>query len=236
MVEFKDVTESEIIFKKQLAKREYCVVFLVIIRDKICVMKVVGARSSGLCYRCTLTLPQHRGHGPKLPYEPRDRELNIYICESTAYRRLTQTGVCARGITPQFYGTIENIDPTLCNPHLKAFVKDKYPPTAILLEYIPNMKELDWSNYSEKRMENFIDGMNAIHEALVEHGDIYPRNMMIVEGDPERAIWIDFDRAQTFNRELSDRQKEWIGFEKAILNEMADYMVCGRQFIAVLTC
>ncbi|OJD12573.1 hypothetical protein AJ78_06851 [Emergomyces pasteurianus Ep9510] len=73
-------------------------------------------------------------------------------------------------------------------------------------------------------MDDFIDGMNAIHEALVEHGDVYPRNMMIVEGDPERAIWIDFDRAQRFNRELSGRQKEWIGFEKAILNEMADCM------------
>lgn len=53
-----------------------------------------------------------------------------------------ETGICARGIAPQFYGTIENIDPALCHPHLKEFMKDEYPPTAILLEYIPNMVSL----------------------------------------------------------------------------------------------
>jgi hypothetical protein len=52
---------------------------------------------------------------------------------------LTEAGVCARGITPQFYGTIEGIDVKKCHPHLDEFLKDEYPPTAILLEYIPNM-------------------------------------------------------------------------------------------------
>lgn len=50
---------------------------------------------------------------------------------------------------------------------------------------------------------------------------------MIVEGDPERAIWIDFDRAQTFSGELIERQKKWIAFEKELVAEMADCMVCG---------
>jgi hypothetical protein len=140
---------------------------------------------------------------------------------------LTEAGVCARGVTPRFYGTIENIDPTSCLPHLKAFIKDEYPPTAILLEYIPNMKELRWSNYNEKRMQNFVDGLNAIDSALVQHGDVYPRNMMIIEGDPERAIWLDFDRAQTFNGELiTERQKGWIAFEKRLMSATVDFMVC----------
>ena len=88
------------------------------------------------------------------------------------------------------------------------------------------MKELNWTNYNEERMQNFVDGLNAIHDALVYHDDVHPRNMMIVEGDPERAIWIDFDRAQTFNAEPTERQKEWITFEKELMAEMADFMVC----------
>lgn len=109
----------------------------------------------------------------------------MFVCESTAYQRLAQAGVYARGITPRFYGTTKNIDPTRCLPHLEAFVKDEYPPTAILLEYIPNMTELNWTNYNGKRMQNFVDGLNAIHDALVYHDDVHPRNMMVVEGDPD---------------------------------------------------
>jgi tRNA A-37 threonylcarbamoyl transferase component Bud32 len=168
---------------------------------------------------------QHHGQGPKQPWDSQIRETNIFLCESRAYRRLTQAGVCARGITPQFYGTIESIDPTRCLPYLKAFIEDEYPPTAILLEYIPDIKELDWTNYNERRMQKFVDGLNAIHAAQVYHDDVHPRNMMIVEGDPERAIWIDFDRAQTFNGDLTERQKEWIAVENELVAEMADFMV-----------
>lgn len=52
--------------------------------------------------------------------------------------------------------------------------------------------------------------------------------MMDVNGDPERAIWIDFDRAQTFSDELTERQKGWIRFEKLLVKEMADFMVRDR--------
>ncbi|OJD27502.1 hypothetical protein ACJ73_01115 [Blastomyces percursus] len=159
-MKFTNVKVAEIIFQERLAKRDYCVVFLVVIRGKTCVMKV------------------HRGQGPKQPWDSQIRETNLFICESTAYRRLTHAGVCARGITPQFYGTIENIDPTRCLPHLKSFVKDEYPPTAILLEYIPNMKELKWTNYDESRMQNFVDGLNEIHDALVYHDDVPARTIL----------------------------------------------------------
>ncbi|EEP79938.1 predicted protein [Uncinocarpus reesii 1704] len=198
---------AEITFQERLAKRDYCVIFLVVVRGKTCVMKV------------------HRVQGPKQPWDSQVRETNLFICESTAYRRLTQAGVCARGITPRFYGTVENIDPTQSLPHLQSFVNDEHPPTAILLEYIPNMKELKWTNYNASRMQNFIDGLNAIHGALVYHDDVHPRNMMIVEEDPERAIWIDFDRAQTFNGKLTERQKRWITVEKELMAGVADFMV-----------
>lgn len=41
-MEFTDVDVTEIIFQERLAKRDYCMVFLVVIRGKACVMKVVG--------------------------------------------------------------------------------------------------------------------------------------------------------------------------------------------------
>ncbi|KAK2797616.1 hypothetical protein FQN50_009129 [Emmonsiellopsis sp. PD_5] len=39
-----------------------------------------------------------------------------------------------------------------------------------------------------------------------------------------RAIWIDFDRAQTFNGKLDELQQEWIDFEKLLVSEMAKDM------------
>jgi hypothetical protein len=139
---------------------------------------------------------------------------------------LKKRGLCDRGITPQFYGTIEKLDPKLHQPYLNMFLDDKYPPNAILLEYIPNMRRLDAGNYTKMRMENFIKGLDEIHKALVEHSDPHPRNMMVVEGDPERAIWIDFDRAQTFHLDtLTEEQKEWIAFEDKLVAEVGRDMV-----------
>lgn len=46
----------------------------------------------------------------------------------------------------QFYGTIEHID-----PELKMFLHDQNRPSAILLEYIPNMEMLhEMPNYAKK--------------------------------------------------------------------------------------
>lgn len=89
------------------------------------------------------------------------------------------------------------------------------------------MQKLHWTNYIETRRRKFIDGINEIHKALIEHGDVYPRNMMIVEGDPERVVWIDFDRAQTYYGERTERQKEWFEMGKLIVVELGEDMVCG---------
>lgn len=183
-----------------------------------------------------MCLRQHHGQRPKDPLvDLTDHETNIFIRESSAYRRFKETGICAQAISPDFYGTLENIDPKLCLPHLRRFVKDDYPPTAIFMEYIPNLKELHWSNYTPERMQNFIKGMDEIHRALVHHGDIHPRNMMVLEGDLERAIWIDFDRAKTFNGELSELQQEWIDFEKLLVSEMAKDMVGPSSLTSGIT-
>jgi tRNA A-37 threonylcarbamoyl transferase component Bud32 len=127
---------------------------------------------------------------------------------------------------PRFYGAFDKLDLKLYQPHLRMFLKDEYPPSAILLEYIPDMQQLHWTNYTKERMGNFVNGLEQIHHAWVEHSDVHPRNMMVVDGDPERAIWIDFDRAQTFDGDdATEDQKEWMAFEKALVAEMTDFMV-----------
>ncbi|KAB8267883.1 hypothetical protein BDV30DRAFT_246187 [Aspergillus minisclerotigenes] len=189
-MEISGLSPSNICFKKQLFSSRFSVIFLVVIGGNEYVMKV------------------HRGRGPKQYYESPHREKNIHKCESTAYKRLQEYGLCDRGMVPKYYGTVDNLDPKLHQPHLKMFLSDQYPPSAVLLEYIPNMQMLHWTNYTKKRMENFIRGLHKIHEARVEHSDIHPRNMMIIEADPDRAIWIDFDRAQTFDLDhIREEQK-----------------------------
>ncbi|QSS65434.1 hypothetical protein I7I51_06277 [Histoplasma capsulatum] len=68
---------------------------------------------------------------------------------------------------------------------------------AILLQYIPNMKELKWTEYEERRRQNFAGGLNAIYDALVFFDDLYPRDMMVVDGNLERKH--DFETEQFDN-------------------------------------
>ncbi|EDN09688.1 predicted protein [Histoplasma mississippiense (nom. inval.)] len=66
-MEFTDVKVAEIMFQKQLAKRDYSVIFLVTV---LRTMKVVAP----------------------WPWDSKIRETNLFICEATAYRRLTHAG------------------------------------------------------------------------------------------------------------------------------------------------
>ena len=153
-------------------------------------------------------------------------ETDLHNREKAAYMRLQEHGLCARGIVPQFYGATDELDPTLYRPHLDMFLGDEHPPAAILLEYIPNMQQLHWTNYTKDRTDNFVDCLARMHQALVTHLDVHPRNMMIVENDPKRAIWLDFDRAETFDgNSLTDKDKYWIDFERALVVEVGEFMV-----------
>ncbi|KAL1979382.1 hypothetical protein VTN96DRAFT_6071 [Rasamsonia emersonii] len=60
-MDFTDVTPSEIVFKQQLSCTRFSVIFLVVIRNTTCVMKV------------------HHGRGPKQYYENPHRETNFHI-------------------------------------------------------------------------------------------------------------------------------------------------------------
>lgn len=131
-------------------------------------------------------------------YAENGRDLNRFRCEVNAYEKLLSSGVCESGFVPKFYGHIDRIDPMMFDPALRHFADDKFKPRAILLELLPNTEKLNCVNYSETLYPQAIEGMKQIHKAGVFHEDIYPRNMLIVRGTPDRLVWIDFDVATTF--------------------------------------
>ncbi|KAL1963351.1 hypothetical protein VTN77DRAFT_8472 [Rasamsonia byssochlamydoides] len=197
-----EITLADITFIQQLKQSESSCIFQVSVHGKICVMKVYHAIE--------------RSHA-----DPPGREIDIFLCESNAYRRLKMKGLCQRGVIPDFYGVIENIDPTLGQPHLDPFLKDKLRPNAVLIEYIPNIRQIDLSTFSETRIARLRAILDEIHQAWVYHGDPYLRNMMVQE-DSDRVMWIDFDRAQILSENgPTPRQQQWMKEE----DEMMDYFV-----------
>ncbi|EFW22734.1 conserved hypothetical protein [Coccidioides posadasii str. Silveira] len=71
------------------------------------------------------------------------------------------------------------------------------------------------NNYTQARMNKFLEGIREIHKALVEHGDPKPRNMLIVKDDPERVVWIDFNRANTYDEHrITDRERAFLDEEE----------------------
>jgi serine/threonine protein kinase len=133
-------------------------------------------------------------------YTEKGRDLNRFRCESNAYKKLLTSGVCDRSFVPKFYGYIDRVDPAIFHPALKHFTQDKLKPRAILLEYLPNAESLNCVNYVDTLYPQAIKGMKEIHRAGVHHRDVYPRNLLLVRGNPDRLVWIDFDVATTLHR------------------------------------
>ncbi|KAL2811077.1 hypothetical protein BDW59DRAFT_155583 [Aspergillus cavernicola] len=146
------------------------------------------------------------------------RDLDRFRCELNAYRNLSKFNVCKHGFVPYFYGHIDRIDPSAFQPALREFVHDKFHPSAILLEYLPNAESLNCENYSDSRYHHAIEGMKHIHNAHVHHQDIYPKNILIVPGTQERVVWVDFDVATTFSN---------VGTNEEQYSEYEDELVAG---------
>lgn len=107
------------------------------------------------------------------------------------------------------------------------FLGDEYLPSAIFLEYIPEMEMIHLHNFTEKRINGFIEGIQEIHKALVRHRDPKPRNMMTVQDDPERVIWINFNQAETYDgdsmtneqrRLLEEEEETVVGFKQCLVS------------------
>jgi hypothetical protein len=149
-----------------------------------------------------------------------------YRSEANAYQNLQKFGVCDRGHVPHFYGSLERLDPALFAPHLDIFLRDKQPPSAILLEYLSNAQQLNCENYSEERMDKAVTGITEIHSAYVEHNDPYPKNILIVPGSLERVVWIDFDIAITYNVEsLTFAEKQGLDYETEVVKSFGRLLV-----------
>jgi Lipopolysaccharide kinase (Kdo/WaaP) family len=152
-------------------------------------------------------------------------EHDIFVCESTAYRRLKESGLCDKGYIPNFYGTIQQIQPKFWKPHLDMFLEHDLLPNAVLLEYVSDMQMIDLSTFSTERIQKLFHILREIHNAKVLHHDPYPRNMMVVPGEPDRVLWIDFDRAQTFPKPLTQRQQGWFTEEVEFVELFAKALV-----------
>ncbi|PYI09833.1 hypothetical protein BO78DRAFT_362358 [Aspergillus sclerotiicarbonarius CBS 121057] len=149
-------------------------------------------------------------------YAQDGRDLNRFRCEINAYGNLQVGGVCRKGVVPRYIGYIDQIDPALYRPHLDHFANDINKPRGILLEFLPNTERLNCVNYSDNRFQVAMQGLKEIHQAKVLHNDPYPRNILIVHGDPERIVWVDFDVSMSYSdSQLQDgRVQMW--FEEEI--------------------
>lgn len=157
-------------------------------------------------------------------YTEKGRDLDRFRCELNAYKKLLTSGVCSRSFVPKFYGYIDRMDPAAFHPAFQHFAQDKFKPRAILLEYLPDAEALNCVNYSDELYPQAIEGMKEIHRAGVHHQDIYPKNILVVHGNPDRLVWIDFDVATTFT-EFGPEQLARCDYEIALVKGFGEALV-----------
>jgi hypothetical protein len=173
-----------------------------------------------------LTLKFHDNGDPG--FTKKGRDLNRFRCELNAYRNLSLFGVCERKLVPYYYGYIDRLDPASFRPHLDNFTNDVHHPRAILLEYLQDTEELNCVNYSDERIRAAIKGLREIHRSLVHHHDVYPKNILIVHGQLERVVWVDFDITITFsNKEsMGYREEQHCEQEIKLVESFGELLVC----------
>lgn len=101
---------------------------------------------------------------------------------------------------------------------------DNYEFRVIILEYLPDAESLNCVNYSAARYRDAIVGMKRIHEAHVIHEDVYPKNILVVPGAPERLVWVGFDVATTFAH-MGPKEKEYCNYEDILVAEFGRRLV-----------
>ncbi|KAF4270336.1 hypothetical protein KXX25_006465 [Aspergillus fumigatus] len=190
---------------KELKSSESSSIFVVELQGKLYVMKLF-----------------HDNGDPG--FTEKGRDLNRFRCELNAYRNLHSFGVCERGFVPYYYGYIDRLDPTKFCPHLTHFANDLYNPRGILLEYLQEPEELNCVNYSDSRFQIAIDGLREIHGALIQHRDVYPKNILIAR---ERVVWIDFDVAVTFpdKESMNLQAEEYCQYEMKLFKSFGELLV-----------
>lgn len=97
-----------------------------------------------------------------------------------------------------------------------------------MLEYLPDAEGLNCLNYSDERFEIAMRGLDNIHRAHVLHHDVYPKNILVVPGNPERVVWVDFDVAMTYldAQTMATQAGEYCEFETDLAQSFGDLLVC----------
>ena len=100
----------------------------------------------------------------------------------------------------------------------------------MLIEYVPRVQCLAWSNYSEAGAVQLLKDLRTIHAAGVVHDDTMPRNMMLRTGAGRLCVWIDFDRAATCAEDGSATEREqcWMRIEMRYVQGILEDLV-GRS-------
>ncbi|KAM3491797.1 hypothetical protein MY3957_004928 [Beauveria namnaoensis] len=131
--------------------------------------------------------------------------------EECAYRLLQDRGFCERGVVPKFYGIIDRIEDVNLWPDLYQFEDDTTPPSALVIEYIPDANKIDLNNFTQDNMDRLCAILAEFHNIGLLHGDPYPRNMMVVQGTPrDRVFWLDFDSSSIEDRTIHDEHTEML--------------------------
>lgn len=86
------------------------------------------------------------------------------------------------------------------------------------------MREFEPSQFSTARANRLRAAIVELHKAGVHHGDPYPRNV-IVQEETDRAVWIDFDHADTFPPDSRPKRQEknmksWMEMEDELVHEL----------------
>lgn len=91
-------------------------------------------------------------------------------------------------MVPDFYSVITQINPISSQPFLKRFLKDNLFPNAILIEYIPDLHQIDLSTFLDYRIATLRTILESIHGVGIYHDGPYPRNMMAQKWGLERIV------------------------------------------------
>ncbi|KAM3523374.1 hypothetical protein NHJ13051_005135 [Beauveria bassiana] len=131
--------------------------------------------------------------------------------EECAYRLLQDRGFSERGVVPKFYRIIDRIEDVNLWPDLYQFEDDTTPPSALIIEYIPDANKIDLDNFTQDNMDRLCAILAEFHNIGLLHGDPCPRNMMVVQGTPrDRVFWLDFDSSSIEDRPIHDEHAEML--------------------------
>ena len=92
--------------------------------------------------------------------------------------------------------------------------------------YIPDVKMFDISNYTEERARKLHQLLIEIHEAGIVHLALYPRNMLI-QGDTDRVLLIDYDLAQIFDPEHPEHPR-FFTRERDLMDDFVEALVISQ--------